>query len=477
MMVRIERVPLCVSVLLLVWSVVIPLAAIGQADDTAPMIGGMTAVLARIDTSAIPADDVLEAFGGRTLYVAVDLPFSATQPAIRIYCAEEIPRGIELLRESFAIGISEPTRDGRWVRYDVSLGPNLHRDNQIDKNLLSAERPELFEAIAQTDAAPIAIAVALPDYFKNLFSDLIPRLPGALGGGDTAVLVRDVQWAAILVDPGRPSMTFEIRTISDDAAKKFAQQLPELAAALEYLPEGDRLQRMRTMIRLMPDGDRVRGEGDPTVIGSLLVDAGKQVHEIRARRQQSKRIHQLAIAIHHYHDRYKSFPPSAERRDDTGEPLLSWRVHVLPYLGQEALFREFRLDEPWDSEHNRRLIERMPDMYAWPKVEQGKTVLQASAGERTIFGGNRPVTFRDVTDGTVNTVMLVITKPELAVPWTAPDDYRFDPQRPQDGLQVGGDGKAAVGTADGAAHRIDTARPPQDWLHLFQMNDGNIIRW
>jgi hypothetical protein len=53
-----------------------------------------------------------------------------------------------------------------------------------------------------------------------------------------------------------------------------------------------------------------------------------------------------------------------------GTPLLSWRVLVLPYLGQEELFAQFRLTEPWDSDHNVRLLDRMPSTYAPPAYKQ-----------------------------------------------------------------------------------------------------------
>lgn len=59
------------------------------------------------------------------------------------------------------------------------------------------------------------------------------------------------------------------------------------------------------------------------------------------------------IAMHNYHDTYNHFPEPASR-DDDGNPLLSWRVAVLPFIEQQALYEKFRLDEPWNSEHTVR---------------------------------------------------------------------------------------------------------------------------
>src|SRR5207249_2796575 len=70
---------------------------------------------------------------------------------------------------------------------------------------------------------------------------------------------------------------------------------------------------------------------------------------------------QIGLAMHNYHDTYRHFPPQA-LTDKNGKPLLSWRVAVLPFIEQDNLYRQFKLDEPWDSEHNRKLLERMPKL-------------------------------------------------------------------------------------------------------------------
>src|SRR6185295_2767398 len=71
----------------------------------------------------------------------------------------------------------------------------------------------------------------------------------------------------------------------------------------------------------------------------------------------------IGLAMHNYHDTNQRFPAAAIY-DKQGKPLLSWRVAILPYLNQKQLYESFHLDEPWDSEHNRKLIPRMPAEYA-----------------------------------------------------------------------------------------------------------------
>ena len=45
--------------------------------------------------------------------------------------------------------------------------------------------------------------------------------------------------------------------------------------------------------------------------------------------------------------------------DKAGKPLLSWRVAILPFVEQEELYAQFKLDEPWDSDNNKKLIAKI----------------------------------------------------------------------------------------------------------------------
>ena len=84
--------------------------------------------------------------------------------------------------------------------------------------------------------------------------------------------------------------------------------------------------------------------------------------EASARIKSTNNMKQLVLAAFNYMDRYSTFPP-AYGADKAGKRLLSWRVQLLPYLGQEKLYKEFHLDEPWDSDHNKKLIARMPAVF------------------------------------------------------------------------------------------------------------------
>src|SRR5262249_33985180 len=77
---------------------------------------------------------------------------------------------------------------------------------------------------------------------------------------------------------------------------------------------------------------------------------------------------EIALAMHNYYSTLNQWPRAAISGQD-GKPLLSWRVAILQFIEQEDannLYKQFHLDEPWDSEHNKKLIEKMPRLYQGP---------------------------------------------------------------------------------------------------------------
>jgi hypothetical protein len=146
----------------------------------------------------------------------------------------------------------------------------------------------------------------------------------------------------------------------------------------------------------------------------------------------SNYLKQIGLAIHTYHAEHKRLPAAAIYNKE-GRPLLSWRVAILPYLLDEkvrALFKEFRLDEPWDSEHNKKLLKKMPRVYESPAARDGTytTYYQLITGPGTAFPGKEGLRIAQITDGLSNTILVV--EAGEAVPWTKPADIAYDPKKP-----------------------------------------------
>jgi hypothetical protein len=143
---------------------------------------------------------------------------------------------------------------------------------------------------------------------------------------------------------------------------------------------------------------------------------------------------------------------------DDGQPLLSWRVLILPYIEEDELYREFHLDEPWDGPHNRRLQARMPALLAPPpgkasRVPPHSTVCKVFVGPGAAFEGSRGLSLTaDFPDGTSNTIL--IFEGGEPVPWTRPEDLAYDPAGPLPDLRGLFRDIWRVGLADGSVHHL-----------------------
>ena len=155
----------------------------------------------------------------------------------------------------------------------------------------------------------------------------------------------------------------------------------------------------------------------------------------------------------------------------------SWRVALLPHLGEQELYKEFHLDEPWDGPHNKKLIERMPAIFACTieGLPSGSTRYLAAQGPGAMFDEGKGRSLTDVTDGISNTILLLEVDESLAVPWTKPDDYTYDPAAPLKGLISPHDAGLLILTADGAAHFLQQPLDPMRLAALFTRSGGEKI--
>jgi hypothetical protein len=187
---------------------------------------------------------------------------------------------------------------------------------------------------------------------------------------------------------------------------------------------------------------------------------------------------QLALAILNYESTNSRFPPAAIR-DKDGKPLLSWRVAMLPFLEQEALYRQFKLDEPWDSEHNKKLIAQMPEVFRGPNKKlnrEFKTPYSVPIGSETIFPPDgKKITMASVLDGTSNTILIVEANDDSAVVWTKPDDLSVDLKKPLHGLERSGQDFVLVAMADGSVRRIHYTVAAPTLAAAFTRSGGEII--
>jgi hypothetical protein len=210
--------------------------------------------------------------------------------------------------------------------------------------------------------------------------------------------------------------------------------------------------------------------------------------ESAADKEQRSRnnLKQLALAMHNYHDvsfdGYNSFPTAvvmgSARSTRNGKTPRSWRVDLLPFLeGNNDLYQQYRMDEAWDSPHNKKLIERMPDVFRSPYDDPKSTKCgyYVLVGPGTVFE-KRPLGVRmsEIVDGTSNTILLVEAKRNI--PWTKPEDIPFDPEKPVPELGGFVEGKFAAAMADGSVHVFDRAEVDGILKWMILRNDGHPIQ-
>jgi hypothetical protein len=307
------------------------------------------------------------------------------------------------------------------------------------------------------------------------------KLKAQMGGaGQAYQSLADVQVATVVLDVGAQlqldaTLRFpaegkakEAKTAIDGSvamAKLFLPQLKQQFARGMPGGEGeklfDQIKSALDAIAVEQKGTdvsvRAKTEAANVVIGmGLLLPAMQKVRGAATHVTHTNNLKQLALAMHMYADRHGGqFPPAVIHSKD-GRPLYSWRVELLPYLEQQALYNEFHKDEPWNSPHNSQLLTRMPKVFALPGQDvpgQSRTPYQVFTGPSTPFvgrvGPRMPASF---TDGTSNTIL--IAQANRMVPWTAPEDIAYQPTQPVKPLLGSNFGNYFVALADGSVRPL-----------------------
>lgn len=135
------------------------------------------------------------------------------------------------------------------------------------------------------------------------------------------------------------------------------------------------------------------------------------------------RMQQIGQALLAYHQQYQSFPPPY-LTDASGAPAHSWRVLLLPYLGEQELYAQYVFSEPWDGPANNLLAKRMPEVYGCtsdPAAGTGLTAYVAVVGSGFVFDPAKTVKLAEITDLPSDTVLFVECA-GLGIHWMEPRD-------------------------------------------------------
>jgi type II secretory pathway pseudopilin PulG len=207
---------------------------------------------------------------------------------------------------------------------------------------------------------------------------------------------------------------------------------------------------------------------------ALLLPAVQAAREAARRSQSSNNLKQIGLALHMYHDQYKTFPPAVVT-DANGKPLYSGRVLLLPYLEQQNLYEAFNKDEPWNSDNNLPLTQTPIKTFMDPSStdnKPGKTDYLFVTGQGTIFEAGQYTSMGAITDGTSNTMVLVEVK-SAGINWAEPRDHDMSAATPlPPGNHPGGN---IVVLADGSVRFISKNINPQMLRQLSTKNGGEPV--
>ncbi len=262
-----------------------------------------------------------------------------------------------------------------------------------------------------------------------------------------------------LVYPNQTEAARSLPKIKNLLALCKREGVPPHLAALGFATAGEPRQEI----------DRVVLE---TQLPSTALSQGLNAANTAASRSEAmNHLKLIALAWHNYHDTYRAFPAPAMLSAD-GNPLLSWRVAILPFLDAKPLYEKFKLDEPWDSPHNLELLKEMPAVYGHPGTQTQFTSIVAPSGQHCMLHGPAGTKIQEIIDGTSNTIMLIETKTEI--PWTKPEDFEVTADLSPETLTTYFEEGFVTAFGDGSAHFISKA-VDKDLLQRLLTIDGREV--
>lgn len=160
-------------------------------------------------------------------------------------------------------------------------------------------------------------------------------------------------------------------------------------------------------------------------------------------------LQRIAAALKAYSNDHGSYPTPTVT-DATGRPLYSWRVLLLPYLGEQGLYEKFVLTETWDSANNLGLVSKMPNVYAAPASPDANALGEACymliKGAGTLFPASGPLNEKAVTDSPAETLLVVEVRNQGDA-WSKPSDLDISKLK----LQINAKGNNAISSNESSS--------------------------
>ena len=216
------------------------------------------------------------------------------------------------------------------------------------------------------------------------------------------------------------------------------------------------------------------------ILLALLLPAVQQAREAARRTQCKNNLKQIGLAMHNYHDVFSVFP-AAHLNDNQGQPKLSWRVSILPYIDEAPRYNMYNFSDTWDGPSNAALLRPAPRVYICPSFTDNastNTCYATFTGDNTILGAGECIPMREITDGTSNT-LLIVEACKLNIPWLKPQDIDADSATTigdPNGASSLHRGGAHVLLGDGSVRFVSENASPDMVKALITRNGGELVQ-
>lgn len=406
--------------------------------------------------------------------------FLATGSSFRVLIPDPEQAALKILRDS-----SSPRRQVVQSHADgITLVETAFSGLAIQATAPSEEtRSGWTSLMGEPGSGPLTIGVMARGEVGRVVRELLPAMVNAPPQLNLQQLLADTESIQVrFLD--RPDRLAELSVNAQDseAAARVAAAVPALrhwigtlepfkprfAQDLADMVLGGAIEATESTVRI----DARVAAGQPG-LNELL----ESLRERDLAIQSMNHVKLLVLALHNFESAYKEFPGPTIGNGDS--PGLSWRVAILPFIDEGDLYNEFHLDEPWDSEHNRKLIPRMPAIFLHPRSAHRTTDGRSSFIVPTAEGcAHQPgVTrrFEDFRDGSSNSILILAVTDETAPAWTQPVTKNIDLTRPRAGLWRSGDGEYLIGRCDGSTELISESNSDETLRALLTINGGETV--
>jgi hypothetical protein len=395
---------------------------------------------------------------------------------------------VPLEKEAHADGLTK--RLGEFKKIDSTIGVSrldsalIVSSADVFKRIQKMKaipRPDIIAALGK-DAPGVRLVMVQTTDARRVLEENMPMVPEELGGGSIRPVSRGLRWLSIDIDTAEKiALRLTVQSADADSARALDGLMIQLwkglassKAALEAIPE---LSKMPELWKPKREDDRIVLALEEKTIADVTRPYVERLIITERQARASQQVRQILKAMQDDEGKHGTFPAHASY-DRDGQALLSWRVHLLPMLGEGKLYREFKLDEPWDSPNNKKLLSRMPAVYRPQDAKlaaQYRTTFLVPHGRNLMFEDKRGIAIRDITDGLTHTILLIDVEDARAVEWTKPVDLPLEEINGAMGFSTRHGGKYLVGMANGSAYFLPTTMGAWSLWGLLTRNQGEVV--